>query len=165
MSDGLIKITYPVEADSWDGTNGENIWVQLVTAIPPHRAIAEVCSIPVSTRTLSFGDKILLEYSESKRQVAFVAIVERGGHSTFHVLVEKKNSDASEMLKRIHLMGCGSESGSHGSGELFAIDVPPEVDFDEVVDLLKKGQDEGRWFFQTGYIGHPEKHAPTSPAM
>src|ERR1700761_5294959 len=86
-----IKISYPVERDSWDGASSEGVWVKLAKALPPYRAIAEVCSIPASTRTLSFGDKISLEYSEIKRQVTFVAIVERGGHSTFHVLVEKKD--------------------------------------------------------------------------
>jgi hypothetical protein len=167
MSDtkGLIKITYPVEPDSWDGASSEGIWVQLLQALSPHRAAAEVGSIPFSTRTLSCGDKISLEYKESERQVVFVAIVERGGHSTIQVLVEKKNPDASEMLRRMHLMGCGWEGGDHGRGKIYAVDVPPEVDFDEIFDMLKKGQDEGHWLFQTGYIGHPEKGEPTSPAM
>jgi len=167
MSDGLIKISYPVESDSWDGASGENIWVQLVELVdmvPPHRTIAMVESIPFSTRTLSYGDKILLKCEEHEKQVKFVSIVERGGHSTCQIYVEKENPDASAVLKRMKLIGCGWEGGQHGSGKVYALDIPPEVDFDEVFDFLEKGEGEGRWLFQTGYIGHPEKDEPASPS-
>jgi hypothetical protein len=164
MSDGLIKITYPVEPGLWDGASSEGIWVKLVQPLPPHRAIAEVESIPVSMRTLSYGDKISLEYREREKQVMFDAIVERGGHSTCQIYVAKENPDASAMLERMKLIGCGWEGGKHGSDKIYALDIPPEVDFDNVLDLLKEGQDEGHWLFQTGCIGHPEKNGPVSPS-
>ena len=166
-ADGLIKISYPVEAGSWDGASGENIWVQLVELVdmdPPHRTIATVESIPFSTRTLSCGDKILLKYEKRENRVVFVSIVERGGHSTCQIYVEKENLDASAMLKRMKVIGCGWEGGQHGSGKIYALDIPPEVDFDETFDFLKNGQDEGHWTFQTGYIGHPEKDQSASPS-
>ena len=155
VSKDYMQISYPVERDSWDGTVSEGIWVKPVKVLPPFRAIVEVHNIPFSTRTLSCGDKISVVYKN--RKVTFEAIVERGGHSTYHVLVETKNSDVSRMLDTLGAMGCGWEGGDHFSHKIYAVDVPPEVDVDEVYDLLDKGQKEGHWLFQGGYIGHPPR--------
>jgi hypothetical protein len=159
----FIKISYPVERDSWDGASSEGIWVKLVKALPPHRAIVEVHNIPSSTRSLSFGDKISVVYHEGR--VRFDAIVERGGHSTYHVFVEKKNPDASRMLDTMKAMGCGWEGGPHLGGKSYTVDIPPEVDIDDVHDILDKGQRDGHWFFQQGYVGHLRREDSTPSVM
>jgi hypothetical protein len=157
-SKDFIKISYPVERGSWDGASSEGIWVKLVKALPPHRAIVEVCNIPVSTRNLSFGDKISIVYHEGK--VKFDAIVERGGHSTYLIFVDKKSHDASRMLDTIKAMGCDLEAGPHRGGKLYAVDIPPAANIRDVYQILDKGERDGHWFFQEGYIGHPRRDDP-----
>jgi Domain of unknown function (DUF4265) len=159
----FIKISYPVESDAWDGASSEGIWVKLVKALPPHRAIVEVRNIPSSTRSLSFGDKISVVYNEGR--VKFEAIVERGGHSTYLVFIENKSLDASRMLDALKAMGCVWEEGPHRGGKLYAVDVPPEVNVHDVHEILDKGRREGHWFCQEGYVGHPREGDPASPAM
>ena len=158
---GFIQISYPVERDSWDGAVTEDLWVKLVKALPPHRAIVEVRNIPASTKSLSFGDKISVMYREGK--VKFDAIVERGGHSTYRIFVEHQSPDASRMLDLIKAMGCDWEAGPHLSGKLYAVDVPPEVNIHDVHEILDKGRREGHWFCQEGYVGHPRGEESYSP--
>lgn len=157
----FIQISLPVERDSWDGASSEGIWAKLVKALPPHRAIVEVRNIPAPTKILSFGDKISVVYSEGR--VEFDAMIERGGHSTYRVFAENKSFDASRMLDMIKAMGCDWEMGKHRGGQLDALDVPPEANIHDVYEILDKGQREGHWLFQEGYVAHPRRDDPGLP--
>lgn len=157
----FIRVSIPVERASRSGASSEGVWVKLVKPLPPQRAIAEVDNIPFSLNSLSCGDKILVEYREGR--VVFDSIIERGGHSTFQIFVERKSGDASKMLDTIKAIGCDWEKGKHLDGQHYALDVPPDVNIHDIHEILDKGQREGYWVFQEGYMAHPRRGP--SPVM
>jgi hypothetical protein len=61
------------------------------------------------------------------------------------------------MLETMKAMGCDWERTNFRGGELYALDIPPEVDIYKIYDVLEKGQREGSWLFEEGYVGHPLK--------
>jgi hypothetical protein len=161
-SEGFIQVSLPLDPDSWHGTSSEGIWARLVKALPPYKAIVEVDNIPFFTRSLSLRDKISIMYDEGR--VKFDAVFERGGHSTCQVFVENESFKASRMLDMVKAIGCDREMAEFRGGKLYALDIPPEVDIHEVYEILDKGQREGSWLFQEGYVGHTPRGAPVSPA-
>ena len=88
-----------------------------------------------------------------------------GGHSTYRVFVENENAKASKTLDMIKAMGCDWEKAEINGGELYAIDIPPEVDIYKVYEILERGQREGDWLFEEGYVGHPPKSDGSSRGL
>jgi hypothetical protein len=157
---GEIQVNLQLDPNSWHGTSSEGIWARLVKAIPPHKAIVEVDSIPFFATGLSLSDKISIVYD--KGRVLFDAIVERGGHSTYRIFVESEGSRASRMLGMIIALGCAREWAELTGGRLYALDIPPEVDIDQVYEILNRGQGEGVWLFEEGHVGHPRRRHPVA---
>jgi uncharacterized protein DUF4265 len=158
-----IRVTLQLDPDSWHGTSSEGIWTRLV--VPPAdrtnvKAIVEVDNIPFFSKALSLGDNISVDFNRGIPM--FDAVVERGGHSTYRLFIEKHGIKASHMLDAIKAMGCDWEMIKFNGGELYALDVPPAVDIHEVYEILEKGQKEGAWSFEEGYVGHPLKGDPIS---
>ena len=154
-----IQVGIRLDRDSWHGADSEGIWTRLVKPLAD-KAIVEVDNIPFFTKGLSLGDKISVVFTHGR--VALDAIVERGGHSTYRVFVESQSIEASKMLDTIKAMGCDWERTKFNGGELYALDIPPEVDICKVYEILEKGQREGIWLFEEGYVGHPQRDDPIS---
>jgi hypothetical protein len=154
-----IQVGIRLDRDSWHGADSEGIWTRLVKPLAD-KAIVEVDNIPFFTKGLSLGDKISIVFSHGR--VRLDAIVERGGHSTYRVFLENPSIKASNMLDTIRGMGCDWETAEFHGGELYALDIPPEVDIYKVYEILEQGQREGSWLFEEGYVGHPPKRGPIS---
>ena len=97
-----------------------------------------------------------------------VAVAERGGHSTYRVILAEAVSHATweEEWAAFDGLGCSYE-GAEGS--LFAIDVPPTGDAQAVFRLLEEGENLGLWAFEEAHRGHPvspteARHVPPGPA-
>ena len=77
-------------------------------------------------------------------------MVDRGGHSTYRLLLRKKHPGdpeftTDELLKK----GLAVEEQN---GDLFAVDVPPTVDQHAIDDYLRAERRVGRWEMQDGYL-------------
>jgi hypothetical protein len=154
-----IQVDVQLDPDSWHGTNTEGIWTRLVKPLAD-RAIVEVDNIPFFAKSLSLGDKICIRFHHCR--VTIDGVVERGGHSTYRVFFEKQSIAVSKMLDIIKAMGCDWERTKFRGGELYALDIPPEVDIYNVYQILEAGQREGSWLFEEGYVGDPLRDDPTS---
>ncbi len=158
-----IQVRIQLDPDSWHGTSTEGIWTRLVQPLGDKtnvKAIVEVDNIPFFSKSLSLGDKLCLDFNSGRPMID--AIVERGGHSTYRIFIEKQNIKASSLLDTIKAMGCDWEWTEFNGGKLYALDIPPEVDIDDVYEILEKGLREGSWLFEEGYVGHPPKDQPVS---
>ena len=63
-----------------------------------------------------------------------------------------KNSQ--KHLDKINAMNCFYETAIHGSYELFAIDIPRDVDVNKIYDILEQGEADGSWDFEeANYAG------------
>jgi len=118
----------------------------------------QVENIPFYSRAVSFGDIVLVDFNSGVPMLE--SVIERSGHSTCRLFAEEPGIEVSRAIEQLKAMGCGWESATINGGKLYAIDVPPEVDLDDVHELLGKGQEQGLWLFETGQIGHPPSDAP-----
>jgi hypothetical protein len=161
-----IKVILHLDPDSWHGMRTEGIWTRLVQQLGDRanvKAIVEVDNIPFHSKSVSLGDKLCLDFNSGQPMID--AVVERGGHSTYRIVVEEPNEKASGLLDTMKAMGCGWESTEFNDGKLYALDIPPEVDLDDVYEILEKGLRDGSWLFEEGYVGHPlEGDRPTPNA-
>src|SRR5947207_2894251 len=147
-----LEISLPLDRDSWHGRSSESIWTTLLQGLGDRtnvKAIVEVENIPFFSKSISLGDKLCLDFNTGVPVVD--AVVERGGHSTYRIFVETPTIEASHMLERLKAMGCHRVNARFNGGELYAIDIPPEVDLDDAYEILDKGQREQTWTFEEGY--------------
>jgi hypothetical protein len=152
-----IQVRLKLDHNSWHGADSEGIWAKLVKPLAD-KAIVEVDNIPFFTKSISLRDKISVVFSQNS--VILDSIVERGGHSTYRIFFQDPNGQKSKMLDAIKALGCDWEKTNFNGGELYALDIPPNVDIYEVYAILEKGQKEGFWLFEEGYVGHPLKGDP-----
>jgi hypothetical protein len=87
---------------------------------------------------------------------AFTRVVERGGHSTYHVLLARQATNPDEvrrLMQPLTDIGCTFE----GMGmRLLAVDVPPAVDLEAVLQCLKEVEMLGHWSFEEAHCGRGE---------
>jgi hypothetical protein len=104
-------------------------------------------NIPVFARDVSLGDIVSAENNAGR--LRFRTVVQNGGHSTVRILLPT-SGNGQALLKPLQDLGCTvRESRVNG---LFAIDVPPQVDYGAVTDILEAGEREGVWDYEQSSI-------------
>jgi hypothetical protein len=157
-SSDMVKVRLRVEElNSWHGHKQEGVWVKLIKALAD-KAIVEVCNIPFFSNVISMGDRIAVGLYDD--EVVFQSVVERGGHSTYRIFIGSPRSFDLERLSILKKLGCDWERSEWGGGDLYAVDIPPESDFDEVYGVLKQGKLDGIWICDQGYVNHHEEKSP-----
>lgn len=156
-----IKVRLTLDHNAWHGAASEGIWTKLVKQLAD-RTIVQVDNIPFFTKSLSLGDTISVVLGQNA--LILNSIIERGGHSTYRVFVQDPDDEHSNLLETLRDMGCDWEKARFKGGELYAVDLPPQVDIYEVYAVLEKGQKEGSWLFEEGYVGHPLKGDAALPS-
>jgi len=131
----LVKIVVDLP-DAEDGVGGEGLW-----AAKLGDDLYDVQNSPWHTLEINHRDIVrAIAPSEDKKPV-FVEVVHRRGHRSIHVIFfDEGLGYKHEVLTHINALG-GTYEGAHSL--LFAIDLGPEVDFDEVADYLNSCLDKG----------------------
>jgi hypothetical protein len=124
----LVKIVVDLP-DAEDGVGGEGLW-----AAKLGDDLYDVQNLPWHTLEINYRDVVrAIAPSEDMRPV-FVEVVHRRGHRSIHVIFfDEANSHKDEVLARIKELGATYEGAD---SRLFAFDIKPEVDFDDVADYL-----------------------------
>jgi len=81
-------------------------------------------------------------------------LYKRGGHSTYRLFaLDGSTTVLSDhaLWKRLHETGCTHERATEN---LYAIDVPPSADIQQVFEILESGAEQGLWDFEEGHCGH-----------
>lgn len=100
-----------------------------------------VRNIPFFKEALSYGDLIEVQpVAGETDQFDIVRVVEQSGHSTIWVLARIEEA-ASRVMEQLVKSGCGREGGVFKN--LFALNVPPTVEMQVVVDVLAKAEAGG----------------------
>jgi hypothetical protein len=150
-----VEIWFRIEKDK-DGYPTSKSWEQLLA-----RPLAEkddyfqIKSIPFFLKNISYGDIVkakTVKNSEIQEGEIFEfdAVLDRGGHNTYRLLLRKKHPDdpqftENELLKK----GLAIEEQDGG---FFAVDVPPSVDQQAIDAYLVAESTSGRWELQDGYL-------------
>jgi hypothetical protein len=139
------KIKIDLAPADWHSYRVENVWVDLLDD-----GTCELRSIPAYAYGLSFGDRVSVEVRNG--DLHFKDLVTGGGHRTYRIIVPRKfNALASAAFERrwapLETLGCRYES-TGAPLNLFAVDVPPDVDVSRVESLLDAGVNDSTWDYE-----------------
>ena len=140
----LKKVMFRLEQDE-DGyppADWEHVWAK---HLGDNRY--QIDNIPFFVRGVSFGDVVTIECDNE--ELHYKEIVETSGHGTIRVILFDEK-DVVPLRDVLSHMGCYSEL-SH-IPTLIAVDVPPEVRYEDVVSFLMKGEEEGRWEYEESVV-------------
>ena len=130
---GRVKVAFKLTRDEegWPPADWETVW-----AIPRGPGQFELDNIPFFAQGVSSGDVIAAHTEDG--ELRFDEVVAPGGHSTVRVILYDvtRKEEMRELLKNL---GAPTE-GSH-LPSLFAVDVPPAVDYERVIALLDEHSD------------------------
>ena len=141
--DGEARVFFELE-DS-DLGDAEVLWGRWTTP-----ATVRLDNIPLLVFDVSMAD--VVRVTRDGDTLRFKVVSERGGHSTYRVMLERaEEASTLDRLREIIVLGCGYE---HLTPRFLALDVPPNVDVFRVYDLLERGLEQGAWTFEEGHCGH-----------
>jgi hypothetical protein len=107
-----------------------------------------------------FRDVVNAKAYEGNLVFEFETVVERGGHSTYMLIMEASEPRVTAYWNLLEKMGCSYESShidlSTRRRPLFSVDVPPSADIYEVYEMLERGANDKVWMFQKGYAHLPK---------
>jgi hypothetical protein len=126
----------------------EEIW-----ALRQEDGTFEIESIPFHTCEAAVGD--IVKAQEVDGDFFFIERVKRSGNSVIRVQVQ--NSDELANLRtELHALGCDSEV----DGAALAVNVPAEVSYAPIAQLLNEGERARRWKFEEAILGHEREAEP-----
>ena len=146
----LTKIRFPLSAtDASMGVDAENLWAE---ELKP--GVFRIDNIPFYAYGVSYCDVVSTVRVQDRLE--FKAVITRGGHSTYRILIDDSEGFESEryvrLWRRLADLGCSCEAARR---RWVAIDIPPATDPDEASALLELGKLDGVWSFDEGHCGHP----------
>lgn len=155
----LVKIRFLLSVqDAEQGVEAENLW-----ALDLGNGLYKIDNIPFYVYGISCGDTVHAALAEGR--LTFQTVVQRGGHSTYRVLLKSDRGVDDDrfrrLWKRLATMGCSREIARK---RLVAIDIPTEADADAVYGVLQIGKSDGTWVFEEVHCGHPlDSSASSTP--
>lgn len=141
----LERVVFELEANSWHGFATERLWAERVGP-----GVYRILNVPFFAKDVSHEDIVSARVEGSA--LVFAAIVTRGGHSTYRVLIENGPHNPRFKLRwrALEELGCTYEF----TARLVAVDVPPSTHVHDVYKLLAAGEADGDWEFEEGHCGH-----------
>jgi hypothetical protein len=158
MTETLVKIRFELDGEEWHGHGTETLWAMPIAG--SQRRLFQLKNSPFYVRGISHLDIVRATPTEGSRGMFdFVEVIERGGHSTYMLLIPPDDPRRGAYWNLLQGLGCsyeGAELGfSFGKRLLYSVDVPPTTDLNEVREVLDKGESDGVWMYQDGYVSNP----------
>ncbi|MCP3805474.1 DUF4265 domain-containing protein [Allokutzneria sp. A3M-2-11 16] len=127
----------PADTAAWAPAPTERLWARK-TAVTME---VEICNVPFYVKAISLSDRVRVVADHDRRELVFESLVSESGHSTVRIII--MSGDAAEVVEStLTASGCSWEIDS--SGILWAVDVPPSVDYrglrSALVDLKENGK-------------------------
>lgn len=97
----------------------------------------------------SLGDIVSVE--DRNGELFVNGLVQESGHSTVRVILSDKD-DVVTLRERLTRLGCDSEISNVPI--LISVDVPPEVDYSLIKNLLVEGENLSKWSYEESCIAH-----------
>lgn len=145
----LVKVSFPLEPGEWQDLEAESMWAK-----PVRPGEYRVENVPFYAYDVSAED--VVDASPRDGVLTFTGVSERGGHSTYRLLLSDGISTNDPRFltywTQLQSMGCSHEGAN---SRWLAVDVPPDADIYKVYSLLEEGQNQGVWSFDEGHCGHP----------
>jgi hypothetical protein len=153
--DYSVEIWFRIEKNQRGFPVSKN-WEQLLARpLRKNEEYFRIESIPFFLKNVSRGD-IVKAKTVTNREIQeeecfeFEAVLDRGGHNTYRLLLIDKHLD-DPLFTKNELLRNGL-AFEEQNGDFFAVDVPPSVDQKAIDSFLLAESDRGRWEMQDGYL-------------
>jgi len=158
MTQQWARVLFQLDPDYWPGPGGETLWAEPIVGSEWRHF--RLMNSPFHVRGVSFQDVVKARPIENSDVVQFESVVERGGHSTYMLIMLGSKPRVDAYWDVLEKMGCSYESApAHWEGEqrkLYSVDVPPSTDLDAVYEMIERGENDKVWIFQEGYAYLPK---------
>jgi len=144
----LVKVVFELEPSDWHEHATESLW-----ALNLGDDRYQIQNVPFHAYGVSYDD-IVLAKANDEGQLIVQAVRERGGHSTYRVILNPHTTDEEFERAWKKLASIGS-TYERATDRLIAIDIPPETDIYEAYAALESGEKENVWGFEEAHCGHP----------
>lgn len=143
----LVKIVVDIYDDIF-GISGEGLWAK-----PLGNDLYEVRNSPWHNTVVNYLDVVKAVASDEEKKPVFVEVYRRSGHRTIHIffLPESTEKERHTVLELMNQLGATYEGATT---ELYALNLEPEVDFDEVANRLEQFEAEG--ILEARYASQPQ---------
>jgi hypothetical protein len=162
MTKGLVKCRFELDASDWHGHAAETLWAEPIAKT--EQRILRIRNSPFFAKGINHLDVVRAKFTDNFVG-DFIEVIERGGHSTYMLLIQPADTRIASYWNILEGLGCSYESTdielSIGRRLLYSVDVPPTSDIHEVYEMLERGKDQGVWMFQEGYAHIPGSPQPT----
>ncbi|WP_158228793.1 DUF4265 domain-containing protein [Bradyrhizobium sp. Y36] len=152
-----MKVRFQLDPSDWHGHGSETLWAEPITQ--GNASVFVIHNSPFFARSINNCDVVSVSRTVDGTVFDFVQVVERGGHSTYMLLVAPTETRFRSYWDLLQSMGCSYESMhiklSLGTRLLYSVDVPPSANIYDVYDILERGEAAGVWKFQEGYAHVP----------
>jgi len=153
----MVKIVFELDSSEWPGGGTETLWAVPIEEHEPRAFILD--NSPFYFRGASYCDVVTATPTKNAAPgwFDFKDVIERGGHSTYMILVSPEAPRRTALCNELKAIGCTYERAdltfkSTGMQFLYSVDVPPSTNLDEAFEILERGENEGVWMFQEGYV-------------
>jgi hypothetical protein len=133
--------------DAEDGVGGEGVW-----SVKVGEDRYEIRNSPWHTLEINFMDVVRAIAPAENKNPVVQEVVRRGGHRAIQIVFCDEGMEKKDVVfARVEELGASYENAD---GKLYAIDLPPQVDFDSVADYFEECQEMG-WLEQR-YAAQPQ---------
>lgn len=150
--DRLYKVAFdlPDETADWAHASSERLWTGKTSV----QMEVEIRNTPFYVKGIAFGDIVRVRADHERRELVFEQFVSEAGHSTVRIII--KDDDARAALDAmLRSFECSWEIDS--TGYLWAIDVPPHVDYASMRAALLRVADEGKIGIEEGALARAHR--------
>ena len=135
----LYKVAFdlPEETVDWIHVSTERLWVGKTSV----KMEVQVRNTPFYVKGVAFEDIVRVRADHERREFVFEEFLSESGHSTVRIII--KDDDAGGMVESmLHRFDCSWEIDT--TGRLWAIDIPPHVDYASMRMDLSRIVGEGK---------------------
>jgi hypothetical protein len=142
----LVKIH--LELPNHKGSGGESFWAK-----PLGENLYELRNSPWFAYNLHFMDVVLAIADSPDKKPGIIKVVQRSGHKTLRVwfLPEFPADQRMNLLASLNQWKAYYENAD---GQLFAVDVEPDGDYQAVCNQLSAWEQEKKLVYETGTTGN-----------
>ncbi|MFC8819009.1 DUF4265 domain-containing protein (plasmid) [Streptomyces enissocaesilis] len=148
----LYKVAFdlPDETADWADASSERLWTGKTSV----QMEVQVRNTPFYVKGISLGDIVRVRVDHERRELVFEEFVSEAGHSTVRVII--KDDDARSVIDAmLRSFDCSWEVDT--TGYLWAIDVPPHVEYSSMRAALLRVADEGKIGIEEGALARAHR--------
>ena len=122
---------------------GESFWAK-----PLGDNEYEIRNSPFGAYGLNFNDVVIATAEDADKKSEIRSLVRRSGHSTLRFYFPKDISEdvQTDFLGKLNSLGASYEGMKEWH---FAVDIPPEVNYNPIIALLEESEKCGLLFYET----------------